>query len=106
VKADPIFACSCCGLCCRGAAVRIFEGTGEGEFVIHDRGDGVCVHLDTSTLLCRIYETRPEMCKVKEMCPRWLPLRVWYKINEMACHALQRRKARKDQHEAEEREKE
>lgn len=32
-----------------------------------DRGDGICVHLNTRTNLCSIYDIRPKLCKAEEM---------------------------------------
>ena len=57
--------------------------------LIKDRGDGCCVHLDTSTLLCRIYEIRPKICRVKDSAPKFLPLRLTYWLTERICHLAQ-----------------
>ena len=46
--------CKKCGSCCR--------------FVFKtplDRGDGVCKHLEEDTNLCKIYDNRPDICKVE-----------------------------------------
>lgn len=51
------FPCSSCGACCR----RVGAITA-GKAL--DRGDGICMHLDTDTNLCTIYETRSDICRV------------------------------------------
>lgn len=52
--------------------VELKEGdrVDEGLVVEHDgvrcmdqRGDGACVALDAATLLCTIYESRPQTCR-------------------------------------------
>lgn len=50
-----MFNCDKCGLCCR--SLHLSE-------LYHDldKGDGVCIHLDEKTNLCRIYHSRPEKC--------------------------------------------
>ncbi|MEH8137622.1 YkgJ family cysteine cluster protein [Gallibacterium anatis] len=53
------FPCSACGKCCR--RVNLSEQT---RFL--DRGDGICLHFDESTNLCKIYENRPLVCRVKD----------------------------------------
>lgn len=45
-----------CGLKCR--LVTLYP-----QYKHLDRGDGICVHLDTETNLCEIYDIRPTQCK-------------------------------------------
>ena len=52
------FVCDCCGLCCRHIS-------GIKSLQDFDTGNGVCKYLDTVTNLCRIYETRPDVCNVE-----------------------------------------
>ena len=51
------FPCTQCGACCRH--VNLSELT---KFL--DRGDGICYHHDLNSHLCKIYENRPEVCRV------------------------------------------
>ncbi|WP_318445132.1 YkgJ family cysteine cluster protein [Photobacterium leiognathi] len=51
------FPCNGCGKCC--ANVHLSEQTQE-----LDRGDGICIHLDTVSKQCQIYEERPDICRV------------------------------------------
>ena len=53
------FVCDKCGLCCRLIG-------GIAPLAAFDRGDGVCSHLADGNL-CDIYDTRPEVCRVKQM---------------------------------------
>ncbi|MFZ7217414.1 YkgJ family cysteine cluster protein [Avibacterium avium] len=53
------FPCDACGKCCR--RVNLSEQT---RFL--DRGDGVCHHFNERTNLCRIYQNRPLVCRVKD----------------------------------------
>lgn len=51
------FLCSSCGACCRRA----------GQLgLMPQRDDGACIHLDTDNR-CKIYETRPDICRVNKM---------------------------------------
>lgn len=52
------FPCDSCGKCCSN--VHLSELTQE-----LDRGDGICRHFDDSSLLCRIYDIRPDICRVE-----------------------------------------
>lgn len=51
------FPCTRCGACCRN--VHLAKET---KFL--DRGDGCCTHFDGGTNLCRIYQDRPDICRV------------------------------------------
>lgn len=51
------FNCTQCGLCCQ--RVNFAEET---KFL--DRGDGTCKHYDASSKGCKIYEKRPDICRV------------------------------------------
>ena len=35
----------------------------DGVWCMDQRGDGACVALDAATMLCTIYETRPQTCR-------------------------------------------
>lgn len=51
------FPCTQCGACCRHVNLSTLTA-------YLDRGDGICYHHDTYTHLCKIYENRPEVCRV------------------------------------------
>lgn len=54
-----MFQCDKCGLCCRSlSGIDLFKDL--------DRGDGICIHFDEKTNLCKIYDSRPLLCKVDE----------------------------------------
>jgi Fe-S-cluster containining protein len=68
---DEIPACAGCGRCCH---LVVELGAGDDvpeEFVVeHDgvrcldqRGNGACVALDPVTLLCTMYDRRPQVCR-------------------------------------------
>lgn len=51
------FPCTKCGICCRNLE--------QHEWYSHlDRGNGTCIYLDTSNNQCRIYENRPDICRI------------------------------------------
>lgn len=54
------WACNQCGACCRALG----RGMLVGDVAALDSGDGVCRHLDRETNACRIYDTRPGVCRV------------------------------------------
>lgn len=54
-----MFQCDKCGLCCRSlSGIDLFKDL--------DRGDGICIHFDEKTNLCKIYDSRPLFCRVDE----------------------------------------
>ncbi len=53
------FPCTSCGLCCKNI-------TGIIELIGFDAGNGVCKFLDLETNLCKIYESRPLICRIDE----------------------------------------
>ena len=55
---DP-FPCNQCGKCCKN--VHLSDLTSW-----LDRGDGVCRHLDLRSNLCKIYENRPDICRIED----------------------------------------
>ena len=57
---DSDFTCDRCGACCR--LLRLF-----GDFYSDlDDGTGCCLYYDHNTRLCKIYESRPLKCRIKE----------------------------------------
>lgn len=80
-----MFKCDRCGLCCRKVALS--------EIYRHlDRGDGICIHFDSNTNLCNIYENRPIICKVDVAYDQFfkekLTLEEYYRLNYGACKIL------------------
>lgn len=55
-----MFPCTSCGLCCQNISTV-------AELKEFDLGDGICKHLDTLNNNCRIYETRPDICRIDKM---------------------------------------
>lgn len=85
---DPqVFPCTRCGACCRNLG-------GSSLLAPLDRGNGVCGHLDINTNLCRIYETRPKICRVSDMFSAFQDQLTWPEyvaLNHQACRELQAR---------------
>jgi len=55
-----MFLCDGCGLCCQN--ISKIEALKE----FHN-GDGICIYLDKESMQCKIYETRPDVCRVEKM---------------------------------------
>lgn len=83
---DELFPCYKCGLCCQN--VDKSEKT-----KLLDRGDGTCLHYDEKTKLCSIYETRPEICNVKNYYQNRLAQHLswneFVELNLQACKEIQ-----------------
>jgi len=70
-------SCQNCEACCCRLEVMLFTDTGvpdryvdeiEGQVpVMHRLEDGWCAALDRNTMMCRIYEVRPLICREFEM---------------------------------------
>lgn len=79
------FLCSGCGACCLTAG---------GRFGLPDRGDGVCANYDDKTTKCKIYDNRPDICKMDKFylkTKKYIPFigeKWFYKLNTKACHIL------------------
>lgn len=82
-----MFECDKCGLCCTGLDkhenMKEFHG-----------GDGVCFHLNTETMLCDIYESRPLICRVDDFYDAYLKGKMsreeYYRLNYEACKKKKR----------------
>ena len=88
--AERAFPCAACGACCRNLG-------GAPLYARLDRGDGVCRHLDAGTDRCRIYETRPKICRVADMYEAFADRLAWPEYvehNLRACRDLQAREWR------------
>lgn len=83
-----IFQCNRCGLCC-------MHLDASGMSTKLDRGDGVCIHFDEQTKLCKIYENRPLICSVdrfyEEKMKETMTREVYYELNYKSCCALQKK---------------
>ncbi|MBT5388090.1 MAG: YkgJ family cysteine cluster protein [Porticoccaceae bacterium] len=74
---DPDISCASCKADCCKLEVMLITDTGvPREYISEDRwgaetmtrlADGWCAALDRSTMMCRIYEHRPWICREFEM---------------------------------------
>ena len=79
------FKCTRCGLCCQHISHVLPEFDTDGT--------GVCCHYDPETKLCRIYESRPLICRVKETWQQGytgMGWNEWCELNYAACKKLQK----------------
>src|SRR5690606_1078345 len=80
------FPCSQCGECCR--RVHLLAETSS-----LDRGDGTCRHFDDDLKHCRIYQRRPDICRVDRQYElHYRSVTTWesfVEMNQAACKALQ-----------------
>lgn len=79
------FPCSRCGLCCQHV-----NRSPETEWL--NRGDGVCINFDSTNTGCKIYDNRPDICRIDESFPRFsqvMTLHEYYKANAQVCNELQ-----------------
>ena len=76
------FPCSKCNAACCRLVLR-------SPTTQHlDRGDGVCVYLNTDTNLCSIYYQRPWFCNIDLIYDGYMPntdRAVFYKLTEIGC---------------------
>lgn len=83
------FICDCCGLCCR----HINRSDGLEDF---DTGNGICKYLNIETNLCKIYDTRPDICSVERAYKKYFADKYteeeFLRINYEACEILKREK--------------
>ena len=87
MQENIMFKCDCCGVCCRNIrGVKFLEA--------FDDGSGVCIHLDSKSNLCRIYDTRPVYCNVDAMYELFfadsMSRENFYEANYKACSSLKR----------------
>ncbi|MFB1344046.1 YkgJ family cysteine cluster protein [Helicobacter pylori] len=72
-------------MCCKNI-------TGIIELIGFDTGNGVCKFLDLKTNRCKIYESRPLICRIDEAHKKLYPhilLKEFYAKNAEICNALQ-----------------
>jgi Fe-S-cluster containining protein len=78
------FPCDSCGLCCRHVDRSEYTQA-------LDRGDGVCEHFQVATSTCKIYERRPDVCRIDSgyaelgMAMTWAQ---YQQANADVCNAL------------------
>lgn len=80
------FPCTKCGACCKNIG-------GIKELQLYDLGNGVCKYLDMQSNECKIYATRPNICKVDVMYEKVYFLHYskeeFHALNIESCKALQ-----------------
>ncbi len=63
-----------CGACCRLApderpeAVEALDPDQRREYLSMVGADGWCIHFDSGSRRCRIYDARPDFCRVSSLC--------------------------------------
>ena len=81
-----MFPCTGCGLCCQN--ISHVE-----ELVLFDTGNGVCKFFDASLKNCKIYDLRPDICRVDKMFEikyfKHFSKSDFYAINAGICNQLQ-----------------
>ncbi len=81
------FHCDKCGLCCQN--LKRF-----GDFYKDlDNGNGICIHFNTETKLCKIYKYRPLKCRViegKDIYFKNIPLDVYIRKTYEGCNILKK----------------
>lgn len=79
------FPCNQCGACCRHVDLSPLTA-------YLNRGDGICQYHDSDRHLCKIYATRPEVCRVDAYYEQYFKSQfTWDKfiqINLIACKQL------------------
>ncbi|RDU71807.1 YkgJ family cysteine cluster protein [Helicobacter brantae] len=84
---ENIFSCDKCGACCCHISTIL-------ELQEYDLGNGVCKFFDISTKECKIYNTRPLVCRVDEMFEEkyksLMSKKDFYKKNLEICEMLKK----------------
>lgn len=80
-----MFECDRCGLCCRH-----IKGIKELENFLLD--DESCINLDKTSNLCKIYDKRPDICRVDEMFKKvfykFISKEEYLNLNASSCKKL------------------
>lgn len=80
------FPCTSCGLCCQN--ISNIE-----ELKDYDLGNGICKHFDILNKNCKIYDDRPNICRVDTMFQleykKYFTKEAFYIENAKVCNALQ-----------------
>ena len=81
-----MFPCSGCGLCCQNIS-------NVAELQKFDLGNGICIHYDGFKNECKIYNERPDICKVDKMFElqykAYFTKEEFYIENAKVCNSLQ-----------------
>ena len=81
-----MFPCTSCGACCQ-SIVQI------EELKEYDLGNGICKYFDKQNMTCKIYETRPDICRIDLMFEKeyykYYNKEKFYKLNAQVCNKLQ-----------------
>jgi len=68
-----------CGACCRldpalrGEAIEALNAQQQQTYLAMVGPDGWCIHFDTGSRRCRIYEQRPDFCRVDNLVGLFSP---------------------------------
>ena len=80
------FPCTGCGLCCQNIS-KI------KELKDFDLGDGICIYFDSTNNGCKIYDKRPNICRVDTMFDleynQYFTKEAFYIENAKVCNSLQ-----------------
>jgi len=89
---SPSFPCTYCGACCANAFLLVESGLVDVPL----REDGSCAHLTAIPApggrthhICRIYDSRPDACRLNKVCPPDEALSSYYQRTSEACNILQ-----------------
>ncbi len=85
LKARFVFECDKCGLCCRHIKdIKELE-----NFMLDDES---CINLDKTSNLCKIYDRRPDICRVDEMFKKvfykFMSKEEYLNLNILSCEKL------------------
>ncbi len=81
-----MFPCTSCGLCCQNIS-------NVEELKLYNLGNGICKYLDKINNSCKIYDSRPDICRVDKMFEliyhKEFSLEEFYIANANVCNQLQ-----------------
>ena len=79
------FPCIKCGACCRQVSNHTI-------YQYLDRGDGCCQHFEELTNECKVYDERPDICRIdliyKRQFSQDMSLNEYYQLNSLGCAQL------------------
>lgn len=78
------FICNKCGCCCKN--IGYYEPA-----IFLDRGDGVCKYFNEDNHECKIYDFRPDFCRIDKMYKLYKDTMTWdeyLKLNYESCEEL------------------
>lgn len=85
LKVRFVFECDKCGLCCQH-----IKGIKELENFMLD--DESCINLDKASNLCKIYDKRPDICRVDRMFEKvfykFMSKEEYLNLNILSCEKL------------------